>query len=581
MKKWLVNRTNPEYVDYISRIASVSPAFAQVLINRGIKTPDQLNSFLNPAIDKLSDPFELPDIKIAIDRIREAKRSEERVLVHGDYDADGVTATAIIVEGLKKIGIDVHYFIPNRMAHGYGFGSAGIEKAKEIGAKLIITVDCGITSFDAVSTANSLGIDVIITDHHEPIRQSAVSSQQSAVKGEFLVPNALAIINPKLLTLNSELLTLSGAGIAFKLVMGLFDNNIDDVHELFDLAAIGTAADVVPVIGDNRIILKEGIKLIQSGERVGIRTLKDASGIRSDFFKTSFLYYILIPRINAAGRMADATDVVRLLTTKSEAEAEELSRWLNDLNSKRQEIEETVYNEALEMLQKFEIRNSKFEIDGAIVLASEGWHHGVVGIVASRIAEEYYRPAFILSIENGVAKGSARSIPPFDIHQGLTLCKDILKRFGGHKQAAGLSLSSGDIEKFRAMISDVVANTLTDDDLVPVLHIDAAVNMSDISIELIDEIARLEPFGYGNEEPLFGAKALEAIQPRIVGNNHLKMHLRQNGRRIDSIGFDFGGLLNAVEDNALIDAVFLPIINEWDGGRYLQLNLKAIRPATQ
>ncbi|WP_333654344.1 single-stranded-DNA-specific exonuclease RecJ [Dissulfurispira sp.] len=576
--KWLVSRTNPEYVDYVSRIASVSPAFAQVLINRGIKTPDHLYAFLNPAIDRLSDPFELPHIKIAIDRIREAKRNGERVLVHGDYDADGVTATAIMVEGLKKIGIDVHYFIPNRIAHGYGFGSAGIEKAKEVDSKLIITVDCGITSFDAVSTANSLGIDVIITDHHEPAKK-AIGNGQEAI-GEYELPDALAIINPKLL--NSSLVThhlslLSGAGVAFKFVTALFENNIDDVYELLDLAAIGTAADVVPVIGDNRIILKEGIKLVQSGERVGIRALKDASGIRSDFFKTSFLHYILIPRINAAGRMSDANDVVRLLTTKSEAEAGELSKWLHDLNSKRQEVEESVYNEALEMLQKFEIRNSKFKIGGAIVLASEGWHHGVVGIVASRIAEQYYRPTFILSIENGVAKGSARSIPPFDIHNGLTLCKDILKRFGGHKQAAGLSLLSGDIEKFRTMISDVVTNTLSEDDFVPFLHIDAAVNMSDISIGLIDEIARLEPFGYGNDEPLFGARGLEVIQPRIVGNNHLKMHLRQNGRRIDSIGFDFGGLLNTVEDNALIDAVFLPIINEWDGGRYLQLNLKAIR----
>lgn len=565
MKKWLVKRTNPEYVGYISRIASVSSAFAQVLINRGIKTSDQLYAFLNPAIDRLSDPSELPHIKIAIDRIRKAKRNGERVLVHGDYDADGVTATAIMVEGLRKIGLDVHYFIPNRIAHGYGFGSTGIEKAKEVDAKLIITVDCGITSFDAVSTANSFGIDVIITDHHEPLQHSNTPALQ------FQLPEALAIINPKLLTHNSELSTFSGAGVAFKLVTALFENNIDDVYELFDLAAIGTAADVVPVIGDNRIILKEGIKLIQSGERVGIRALKDASGIRSNFFKTSFLYYILIPRINAAGRMADANDVVRLLTTKSEAEAEELSKWLNELNSKRQEIEGSVYDDAIGML------NLMGSSHGAIVLASEGWHHGVVGIVASRIAEKYYRPTFILSIENGVAKGSARSIPPFDIHNGLTLCKDILKRFGGHKQAAGLSLSSQDIEKFRTVISEIVMSTLSDHDFVPVLNIDAAVNMSDISIELIDEIARLEPFGYGNDEPLFGARGLEVIQPRIVGNNHLKMHLRQNGRRINSIGFDLGGLLNAVEDNALIDAAFLPIINEWDGGRYLQLNLKAIR----
>ncbi len=578
MKKWLVNRTNPEYIDYISRIASVSSAFAQVLINRGIKTPDHIYAFLNPAVAMLSDPFELPHIKIAIDRIREAKKNRERILVHGDYDADGVTATAIMVEGLKKIGIDVQYFIPNRIAHGYGFGSAGIEKAKEVDSKLIITVDCGITSFDAVSTANSLGIDVIITDHHEPAKK-AIGNGQEAI-GEYELPDALAIVNPKLLTHNSELSNLSGAGVAFKLVTALFENNIDDVYELLDLAAIGTAADVVPVIGDNRIILKEGIKLIQSGERVGIRALKDASGIRSDFFKTSFLYYILIPRINAAGRMSDANDVVRLLTTKSEAEAGELSKWLHDLNSKRQEVEESVYKEALEMLQKFEIQNSKLKNGGAIVLASEGWHHGVVGIVASRIAEQYYRPTFILSIENGVAKGSARSIPPFDIYHGLTLCNGILKGFGGHKQAAGLSLSSGDIEKFRTAISEIVMSTLSDHDFVPVLNIDAAVNMSDISTGLIDEITRLEPFGYGNEEPLFGARGLEVIQPRIVGNNHLKMRLRQNGRRIDSIGFDFGGLLNVVEDNALIDAVFLPIINEWDGGRYVQLNLKAIRPAT-
>ncbi|MCL5063289.1 MAG: single-stranded-DNA-specific exonuclease RecJ [Nitrospiraceae bacterium] len=564
--KWLVNRTNPEYVDYISRVATVSPAFAQVLINRGIKTPEQLDSFLNSDINKLSDPFELPCIKIAIDRIREAKRQGERVLVHGDYDADGVTATAIMVEGLRKIGLDVHYFIPNRMSHGYGFGSAGIEKAKEVDAKLIITVDCGITSFDAVSEANSLGIDVIITDHHEPLQHSNTPALQ------FQLPEAFAIVNPKLLTHNSQLSILSGAGVAFKLIHGLFENNIDDVYELFDLAAIGTAADVVPVVGDNRVILKEGIKLIQSGERAGIRALKDASGIRPDFFKTSFLYYTIIPRINAAGRMSDATDVVRLLTTKSEAEAEELSKWLNELNSKRQEIEGSVYDDAIEML------NLMGNSHGAIVLASEGWHHGVVGIVASRIAEQYYRPTFILSIENGVAKGSARSIPSFDIHCGLTLCKDILKRFGGHKQAAGLSLSLEDIERFRLRISEVVNNALSDNDFIPALHIDAVVNISDISIGLIDELARLEPFGCGNEEPLFGAKGLEAIKPRVVGNNHLKMHLKQNGRRIDSIGFDFGGLLDSIEDNPLIDAAFLPIINEWDGGRYLQLNLKAIRP---
>ncbi len=563
--KWLVNKTNAEYVDYVARAASVSPAFAQVLINRGIKTPGQLNSFLNPDIDKLSDPFELPHIKTAIDRIHEAQSRGERVLICGDYDADGVTATSIMVEGLKKFGIAADYFIPDRIAHGYGFGTAGVEKAKETGARLIITVDCGIASFDAVSQANALGIDVIITDHHEPVKASSGNN-------EFLLPEAIAIINPKLVTLDAQRSTLSGAGVAFKLVMGLFENNIDDVHELFDLAAIGTAADVVPVIGDNRIILKEGIKLIRSGERIGIGALKDAAGIKPDFFKTTFLYYTLIPRINAAGRIADAADVVRLLTTDSETEAQGLAKRLNELNSKRQEIEEVVYNEAKEMLQKS-------EVDGAIVLASEGWHPGVVGIVASRIAEEYYRPTFILSIENGTAKGSARSIPAFDIHEGLTKCKGILKRFGGHKQAAGLSLLSEDIAQFREIISGIAADSVSDEDRVPALHIDAAVSMSDVTIDLINEIALLEPFGCGNEEPLFGGKGFEVMQPRVVGKNHLKMRLKQNGRSVDSIGFDFGGLLDAVENAGSIDAVFHPIINEWDGGKYVQLNLKAIRPS--
>jgi len=399
--------------------------------------------------------------------------------------------------------------------------------------------------------------------------------KQQTVNG-FVLPDALAIINPKIYQASECEIQppdydLSGAGVAFKLIQALFDNNIDKVHQLLDLAALGTGADVVPVVGDNRVILSEGIKLVHSGGRLGIRALKEASGIRPDFFKTSFLYYTLIPRINAAGRIADANDVVRLLTTKSPEEASTLAKWLNGLNFKRQEIEELVYRDALNMLDQ--IGNDH----AAVVIAGEGWHPGVVGIVASKIAEKYYKPAFVFSIDNGEAKGSARSIPPFDIYGGLTQCQDILRRFGGHKQAAGLSIGAGDIDRFRDMISDIVRNSLSENDCAPVLNLDATVNISDINIEMVEELARLEPFGHGNEEPLFGARGLEVIQPRIVGKNHLKMHLRQKGRRVDSIGFDFGGLLSTLEDNSLIDAAFSPKINEWDGGRFLQLNLKAIR----
>lgn len=562
--RWYVNKTNPEYIEYVSRIASVSPACAQILINRGIKTSEQIELFLNPDIKKLSDPYDLPDMKKAIVRIMEAKRNNEKILICGDYDADGVTATSIMLEGLRKLSIDTSYFIPNRLTDGYGFGDSGVDKAAAIGAKLIITVDCGISSFDAVARADRLGIDVIITDHHEP-------SRMLNEKETVLLPEAIAVVNPKISLSLSQQSFLSGAGIAFMVAWALAGNT-DDIYELLDLAAVGTSADVVPLIGDNRIFVKEGIKLIRSGQRTGIRALKSVTGIKPDFFKSTFLSFILIPRINAAGRMADAGDVVRLLTTKSEAEAEELALWLNDLNSQRQSIEKIVYNEAMEQISKMD------SLEGAIVAASEGWHPGVVGIVAARIAETYYRPTFIFSAKNDLLKGSARSIPSFDIYSGLTECRDLLAGFGGHKQAAGISLYGRNLEGFRQRISEVVLKNLKEDDLTPSTNIDVSVRIADINNELVNEVSRLEPFGNGNEEPLFGAKGLEPVNPRIVGNNHLKMYLKQNGCGIDSIGFDFGVYLEIVGANALIDAVFHPVINEWDGGRYLQLNLKAIRP---
>src|SRR5208283_2656414 len=259
--RWIMNKTNPEYIAYIARIASVSPLFAQVLVNRGLKTAVQLEAFLNPDISKLADPFALPHLKTAIERIRIAKKNGERVLVHGDYDADGVTATAIMVEGLREYGLDVHFFIPDRIQHGYGFGAAGLEKAVALGTKLIVTVDCGISSFEAAAAARSRGIDVIITDHHEPVRNES--------KGKFVLPEAVAVVNPKAAACPPEMAHLSGAGVALKFVQGLFDNSIDAIYKLFDLAAIGTAADVVPVQNDNRTIIREGMKLLQSGQRIG------------------------------------------------------------------------------------------------------------------------------------------------------------------------------------------------------------------------------------------------------------------------------------------------------------------------
>ncbi len=562
-RKWRISKTNPEFVEYISKIASVSPICAQILINRGLKTPEQIDYFFNPLVTKLSDPFELSGMKSAVDRIMLAKKNKERVLICGDYDADGITATSILYEGLRKLSIEVEYFIPNRMIDGYGFGKRAIEKALTIGAKLIITVDCGITAIESVLRAKKCGIDVIITDHHEPLKQNDSS---------LLLPDAIAIVDPKLDNWSHNQTFLSGAGVAFKVVHALF-GKIDYIYELLDLVAVGTSADVVPLLGDNRVFTKEGLNLLQSGNRVGIRAIKAIAGLRTDFFKSTFLNFVIIPRINAAGRVADANDVVRLLTTKSEAEAEELSKWLNELNAQRQEIEEIVFQEV-----KREI-DSCDSLGNAIVLSSESWHPGVIGIVASRIAEIYYRPTFLFSIKDGLAKGSCRSIPPFNIHRGLEESKDLLLNFGGHKQAAGVILDTANLEGFKKRIDQVVLETLGADDLIPTLDIDVAVNLSDIDHSIVSEILSLEPYGYGNEEPLLGAKRLEAINPRVVGNNHLKLYLRQNGRSLDSIGFTLGSHVEIFANNTIVDAVFCPTINEWDGGKYLQLNLKALRLA--
>jgi single-stranded-DNA-specific exonuclease len=577
-QRWLVNRTNPEYIQYVSRTASVSSVLAQILINRGFKSSDEISSFLNPDISQLSDPFDIQGMKTAVDRIIAASKRGERVFVHGDYDADGLSSTAIMLKALKMLGIDCCYFIPNRMEHGYGFNPPSVKNAEQLGANLIITVDCGITSFEAAALCRKSGIDVIITDHHEPIRKtpSGVRSEELEEKPshDFLLPDAFVIINPKLTPHASRLTDLSGAGIAFKVAQALamVHDSQFAFHDLLDLAALGTMADVVPLTGENRLIVKEGLKLLKNGGRPGIEALKNAAGIIGKDLRTGLLLFSIIPRINAAGRISDAANVIKLLLTDLEDEANEIAISLNKLNSERQQIEEKVYQEALCKLRSQGIRS-------VIVLASEGWHKGVVGIVASRIAEEFYRPAFVLSIEGNIARGSARSIPSFDLYRALSDCKELLKGFGGHKQAAGLELDSQGISCFEDRINSIADKTLSEKDFVPALEIDADIDFSDISFNLTKEFAMLEPFGFGNPEPLLGSKGLEILYPRILKDAHLKMKLKQNSQSIDAIGFNMASFFENLAVTNRVDAVFTPTVNEWEGVRSLQLNVKALRPS--
>jgi single-stranded-DNA-specific exonuclease len=553
-RRWLLQKTNAEYVSYLSKASSISPALAQILINRGMKTPEEVSEFMLKT-PSMSDPMEIRGMRAAVEALEAAARNDTRVLVHGDYDTDGLTATAILTDTLRRMSIKTDYFIPNRFRNGYGFNPPAVEMAKRTGAGLVVTVDCGISSFEASEMASEEGIGVIITDHHEP------------VPGRL--PNALAVINPKLS--NPDLANLAGAGVALKLAQALGQRHSDRIsfNEYLDLAALGTLADSVPLTGENRAIVRKGMPLIMEGVRPGLRALGMVSGLNGRPPRSNLISFTIVPRINAAGRMSDAQEVVELLLTTDEQKAADIADSLNRMNTERQKTEEILFGKAME----------QFDPDApgpAIVLSGEGWHEGVIGIVASRIAERYVRPTFVLSVSDGVAKGSARSIPQFDIYAGLTECSDLLRDFGGHSQAAGLKLDVDNLKTFKEKMSGVVSSTVSD--FTPQLKIEADVNLREVNFKLIQELQMLEPFGSGNPEPVLGTKELEAINPRVVGNNHLKMKLRSRSSVVDAIGFRMGGLIEVVEDSPEIDVAYTATINEWNGRRSVQLKLKGLRP---
>jgi single-stranded-DNA-specific exonuclease len=578
-RRWFVNRTNPHFIKYLSADASISPVLAQILINRGMKTSAEIRAFLYPE-PELTDPFAMCGMQSAVDRISAAARKGEKVLVHGDYDVDGLTATAILIRALRGAGIDCDYFIPNRMAQGYGFKTSSVRKAIQAGATLVITVDCGITSVEAATLCRKEGIDLIITDHHEPIishQLSDVSRQtdnEQPTTNSYTLPDAVAVINPKLFGLRTPVSHLSGAGVALKLVhaLSLSYPGQFTAGESLDLAALGTIADIVPLTGENRGIVKEGLRMINNSTRPGLQALKDLAGLSGKILKTGLLAFTLVPRINAAGRIDDANTVVKLLLTDSLAEASDIALVIDKQNAERQRIEKEVHQEALHILKGK-------GVSPVILLGAEKWHQGVIGIVASRITEEFHRPAILLSIEGGVARGSARSIPGFDMNTALSSCKNLLRAFGGHKQAAGLELEVKNISIFEECMNRIAREMLSDDDFVPLLEIDAQVDFAEITFGLTRELETLEPFGYGNPEPLLGSKGLEVVSPRIVKDNHLKMKLRQRNQSIDAIGFDMASFYENLTGDTTVDAVFTPSVNEWEESRYLQLHLKALRPS--
>ncbi|MBI5189658.1 MAG: single-stranded-DNA-specific exonuclease RecJ [Nitrospirae bacterium] len=566
-KRWIKQEASPSLTGALCQGLGVSSTTARILVNRGIITPEAADVFMKASLDDLVEPFTLKDMDRVVARVIRALRADEKVLIYGDYDADGICATSLLLEFFKSLGKEASYYIPKRLEEGYGITLDALSRIKDSGVKLIITVDCGISSVDEVDAANSMGIDVIITDHHEP---------------PGVLPNAHAILNPCLKDSGYPFTGLAGVGVALKLAQGVKaglegrDKAGPGIHpdlvQYLDIVALGTIADVVPLMGENRILVRHGLKLLRSGDRVGIRKLKEVSRLGSSNFTASTVGFQVAPRLNASGRLGRADVGVKLLTTEDPYEAEMIADELDAMNRDRQKIETGILEDARAQLA------AEFDPDAyTIVLASDTWHQGVIGIVASKIVERYFRPTILISMNDAVGKGSARSIPAFHLYNGLEQCSRHLDAFGGHKFAAGLSIRRDNLEAFKTEFEEVARKTLTPDDFKPSLRVDAELALSDLTWEFYDELSALTPFGTGNPEPTLQANRLDVLYPKVVGANHVRMRLAQDGAVMGCIGFNMGDIYQSLAmGRVVVDAAFSLEMNEWQGEKKLQLNLKDI-----
>lgn len=567
-KKWVVRPQHPERAEALARALETTPLVGQILINRGFSDTEEAAQFLRCHLGDLTDPYLLNDMADAVDRIFLALVREEKILIYGDYDVDGVTATSLILLFLRDLGFSAYYYIPNRVEEGYGINRESIRKFKDKGIALIITVDCGISSVDEIAYAKSLGMDVIITDHHEP---------------PPVLPEAVATINPLLEDCSFPYKALSGVGLAFYLVAGIrkglrekdsFGNREEpSLLDYLDLVAVGTIADIVPLTGINRILVRAGLEQINTNPRLGIRTLLDACGIAPGQVDSSAVAYRLAPKINAAGRLSDASAGVRLLTTCSSDDAERLAGYLDVENVERQRIEEKIYAEAMDQIMS----GGYLEGRCSIVLSSAEWHPGVVGIVASRLMERFYRPTILLCFENGVYKGSARGIPSFHLYQGLSMCRDLLLEFGGHKYAAGIKMEPENFESFRERFESVVREMVPEEGFIPVMTLDTSAELADLGYEEVSKFQDLSPFGAGNPEPVILLYNVEPLDPRIVGGDHLSFTIRQKDKTVSAIAFRQAHEMENLTHN--MELAVIPEIQTWKGVSRVKLRVKGMRPA--
>ncbi len=543
--------------EVLSKELGISKVLAQLLINRGIETPGAAEKFLNPSLVDLLDPYSFLQMAQAVDIVRRACKTKEKVLVFSDYDVDGLTSLTLLENTLARMGLETFHYIPDRVKEGYGLNKKVFELVKEKQVKVVITADCGTNSFEQIKALRGMGVDVIVTDHHEPLENHGHDY-------------ASAMINPKVSNSGYRYRDLAGVGVAYKFCQALCR---DTLFDELDLVALGTIADAVPLTGENRIIAKEGLSLLFNTKRLGLKTLIEASGIKNKKINPSFVSFILGPRINASGRIDNAEVALNLLMSVDQAEAERLVETVEKHNRQRQKVESTILEEAQAIIDK----EVNFKEHKVMVVAKEGWHTGVLGIVAAKLAERFYRPTILISLAEGLCKGSGRSIKNFHLFEAILECRELLENFGGHQHATGLSLTKENVDDFRNKINLLAHERLTMTDLMPSIDIDMALTLADMDEGLVQELSRLEPFGMGNRQPLFFTGNLRLKgQPRVMGRDTLKFWVTDGTFTYQAIGFGMGSFKDSLLAAEYFDVVYSPVIDNWQGEESLLLEIKEI-----
>ena len=558
-KIWQIREQDSISQDRLMKAISISPIIAQLLVNRNIKIVKDAEFFLNPSLLNLHDPFLMKSMAQAVARIKRAISGKEKILIYGDYDVDGISATALLSTVLKRLKADVDTFIPSRLEDGYGLSAQNISSIHKRGIELIITVDCGITAIVEVDILNSLGIDIIITDHHTP--------------GDKL-PDTDIILNPLQEGCSYPDKNLAGVGVAFKLASGLLGKDDNWLYEQLDLVSLGTVADVVPLIGENRILVKNGLSELTHTKKEGLRALIEESYLKGKEITSYHVGYILAPRINAAGRLGKPEVSLELLLTDNPKQASELAKMLTKKNRSRQKMEDVVLRQAMARIET----EVDFTRQRVIVLEGENWHKGIIGIVASRIVDRFYRPTVMISMDGDEGRGSCRSIRNFNLVNALSECSDFLKRYGGHKNAAGLTIDKMSLNGFKEKINLIANERISDENLIPSIKIDTEIPISSLSKDLLEDLDSLGPFGFGNPRPVFTSQNLKIRNvPQVLRRSTLKMWVTDGNITAEAIGFNMADSLPSDPLKQRIDLAYSCDLNTYKGITSIKLQIKDMR----